>query len=139
MAFGVAAYGGHWWIANAKDNKIAELEARVTELVDEKSKLELSEQEQKATIEELEKTKREQQVRAAMLQDRNQTLTSERDRYLSIFKRHDLTKLSRAKPGLIEPRINEGTEEVLKQIEQDSKLRYEDDTNPYTTFIYPNL
>ena len=42
------------------------------------------------------------------------------DDYLSIFKRHDLTKLARVKPGLIEPRINNGTKKVFESIENDS-------------------
>lgn len=48
-------------------------------------------------------------------------VTRERDEYLSIFRRHNLTKLARIKPGLIEPRINKGTEDVFRQIEEDSR------------------
>ena len=48
-------------------------------------------------------------------------LTAERDEYVGIFRRHDLTKLARAKPGLIEPRINKGTADVFRSIENDSK------------------
>ena len=48
-------------------------------------------------------------------------LKAERDEYLSIFKRHDMTRLARAKPGLIEPRINKGTAAVFRSIETDSK------------------
>ena len=47
-------------------------------------------------------------------------LTEERDEYMSIFRKHDLTKLARRKPGLIEPRINNGTAQVFRQVEQDS-------------------
>ena len=48
-------------------------------------------------------------------------MQAEMDGYLSIFKRHDMTKLARAKPGLIEPRINNGTKEVFRSIEQASQ------------------
>jgi len=48
-------------------------------------------------------------------------LTAERDEYLGIFKRHDMTRLARVKPGLIEPRINKGTADVFRAIENDSK------------------
>ena len=48
-------------------------------------------------------------------------LTAERDEYLGIFKRHDMTRLARVKPGLIEPRINKGTADVFRQIEEDSR------------------
>jgi hypothetical protein len=55
------------------------------------------------------------------LADVNNQIQKERDEYLSIFRKHDLTKLARAKPGLIETRINKGTAEVFRQIEEDSK------------------
>jgi hypothetical protein len=42
-------------------------------------------------------------------------------RYLDIFKRHNLTKLAAAKPGLLEPRINKGTKNVFDSIEEDSR------------------
>ena len=46
------------------------------------------------------------------LQGRNQEIQQEMTRYLDIFKRHNLTKLAAAKPGLLEPRINKGTKEL---------------------------
>jgi len=42
-------------------------------------------------------------------------------RYLDIFKRHNLTKLAAAKPGLLEPRVNKGTKDVFDSIEEDSR------------------
>ena len=57
-------------------------------------------------------------------------MQAEMDDYLSIFKRHNLTKLARAKPGLIEPRINNGTQKVFRAIEQDSQeVENADSTN----------
>ena len=41
-------------------------------------------------------------------------------RYMNIFRRHNLSKLAAAKPGLIEPRINKGTKNVFDSIEKDS-------------------
>jgi hypothetical protein len=38
-----------------------------------------------------------------------------------MFKRHNLTKLAAAKPGLIEPRVNKGTKDVFDSIEEDSR------------------
>ena len=55
------------------------------------------------------------------MQSKNQQIEAEMNRYLDIFKRHDLTKLAAAKPGLIEPRVNEATKEVFNGIEQDSR------------------
>jgi len=55
------------------------------------------------------------------LQSKNQEIQLEMNRYLDIFKRHNLTKLAAAKPGLIEPRINKATKEVFDGIEEDSR------------------
>jgi len=55
------------------------------------------------------------------LQSRNQKIQQEMSRYLDIFKRHNLTKLAAAKPGLIEPRVNKGTKDVFDSIEEDSR------------------
>ena len=53
---------------------------------------------------------------------RNQEIQQEMNRYLDIFKRHNLTKLAIAKPGLIQPRVNEGTKSVFDSIEEDSSF-----------------
>lgn len=55
------------------------------------------------------------------LQIKSQEAQKEMNRYLDIFKRHNLTKLAAAKPGLIEPRVNKATKEVFDGIEQDSR------------------
>tara|TARA_A100001201_G_scaffold26675_1_gene29454 strand:- start:123 stop:518 length:396 start_codon:yes stop_codon:yes gene_type:complete len=55
------------------------------------------------------------------LQSKNQEIEQEMSRYLDIFKRHNLTKLAAAKPGLIEPRVNKGTKDVFDSIEEDSR------------------
>ena len=55
------------------------------------------------------------------LQSKNNEIELEMNRYLDIFKRHNLTKLAAAKPGLIEPRMNKATKEVFDGIEQDSR------------------
>ena len=54
------------------------------------------------------------------LQSKNQEIEAEMNRYLDIFKRHNLTKLAKAKPGLIETRANKGTKDVFDSIEKDT-------------------
>ena len=55
------------------------------------------------------------------LQVKGQEIQKEMNRYLDIFKRHNLTKLAAAKPGLIEPKVNKATKEVFDGIENDSR------------------
>lgn len=55
------------------------------------------------------------------LQSKNQEIEKEMNQYLDIFKRHNLTRLAAAKPGLIETRVNSATKEVFDGIEEDSR------------------
>ena len=55
------------------------------------------------------------------LQQKSQATQLEMNRYLDIFKRHNLTKLAAAKPGLLEPKINRGTKNVFDSIEEISR------------------
>ena len=81
----------------------------------------LRDQEQKATIQTLQKDFVLQTQGLLNLQNKNQEIELEMSRYLDIFKRHNLSKLAAAKPGLIETRVNNGTKEVFESIEQDSR------------------
>jgi len=82
---------------------------------------ELRDQEQKAAIESLQSDFALQTEGLLEIQARNQEIQQEMSRYLDIFKRHDLTRLAAAKPGLIQPRINKGTKDVFDSIEEDSR------------------
>ena len=65
----------------------------------------------------------EKQTQAlSTLTKKNQEIEADMNRYLDIFRRHNLTKLAADKPGLIEPRMNKATKEVFDGIENDSNL-----------------
>jgi Tfp pilus assembly protein PilO len=53
---------------------------------------------------------------------KNAEIEGEMNRYMKIFARHDLAKLAAAKPGLIETRINKGTSDVFRTIENDTTV-----------------
>ena len=82
---------------------------------------EVRDQEQKAAIESLQSDFKLQTEGLLQLQSKNQEIEAEMSRYLDIFKRHNLSKLAAAKPGLIETRVNNGTKEVFESIEADSR------------------
>ena len=82
---------------------------------------ELRDQEQKAAIESLQNDFKVQTEGLLAIQSRNQEIEAEMSRYLDIFKRHNLSKLAAAKPGLIETRVNNGTKDVFDSIEADSR------------------
>ena len=80
---------------------------------------ELRDQEQKAAINSLQNDFNLQTEGLLQLQSKNQQIEAEMSRYLDIFKRHNLSKLAAAKPGLIETRVNNGTKEVFESIEEE--------------------
>ena len=82
---------------------------------------ELRNQEQIAAIKTLQSDFKMQTEGLLDLQAKNQEIEAEMNRYLDIFKRHNLSKLAAAKPGLIQNRVNDATKEVFNSIEQDSR------------------
>jgi len=84
-------------------------------------KLEGAVQMQEETISTLQNDFAKQTKALTSLQSKNNEIELEMNRYLDIFKRHNLTKLAAAKPGLIESRANKATKEVFDGIEQDSR------------------
>ena len=82
---------------------------------------ELRDQEQKLAIESLQNDFKTQTEGLLTIQSKNQAIELEMNRYLDIFKRHNLTKLAAAKPNLLEPKVNKGTKNVFDSIEEDSR------------------
>ena len=90
-------------------------------LIKENAALDVAYQEQIETINSLQANFQLQTEALTNMQKRNNEIMEDMNRYLNIFKRHNLTKLAAAKPGLIEPRINAATKDVFDGIEEDSR------------------
>jgi len=116
-----AAYGAHWFIVNQKNQQLSRLTTQVETLTAHNQAMTLAAQENESTINNLVEKNRQQQLAFRDLTDKNNELSAQRDRYMSIFKEHNLTKLARAKPGLIETRVNKSTELVFSTIEKNSR------------------
>ena len=84
-------------------------------------KLEGAVQMQEETISTLQNDFAKQTTALNNLQSKNNEIELEMNRYLDIFKRHNLSKLAAAKPGLIQKRVNAATKEVFDGIEKDSR------------------
>ena len=80
----------------------------------------LRDQEQKATIQSIQANLTRTTQAMAGLQASNQQYEIQMNEHLDIFRRHSITKLASAKPGLIELRANNRTKEVFDAIEEDS-------------------
>lgn len=116
-----AGYAYHTTVVSQKEAIIARLEGNAVTLKENAMRLETAFESEKAARERSENNLQAQLQAVGKLTEKNTAMQAEMDDYLSIFKRHNLTKLARAKPGLIEPRINNGTQEVFRAIEEASK------------------
>ena len=84
-------------------------------------KLEYAVEEQKQTIATI-KENYEKQGEALMNMTReNALIEQEKAEYLQIFSRHNLDVLALKKPGLIETRMNNASEQVMEGIEDDTE------------------
>ena len=84
-------------------------------------KLEYAVEEQKQTIATI-KESYEKQGEALMNMTReNALIEQEKAEYLQIFQRHNLDVLAMKKPGLIETRMNNASEQVMEGIEDDTE------------------
>ena len=126
---GAGAYGYHTLEIGKRETAIAQLEKNNVVLKENSIRLETALETETASREQAEKNLKVQLEAVGKLTEANTAMQEEMDDYLSIFKRHDLTKLARVKPGLIEPRINNGTKKVFEQIEKHSEEVENADTN----------
>jgi ABC-type nickel/cobalt efflux system permease component RcnA len=55
------------------------------------------------------------------MMNKNAQIEAEKNRYMDVFKRHNLNQLAIAKPGLLETKVNRGTKNVFDTIENDSR------------------
>jgi ABC-type nickel/cobalt efflux system permease component RcnA len=95
-------------------------------------KLEYAVEEQKQTIATI-KESYEKQGEALMNMTReNALIEQEKAEYLQIFQRHNLDVLAMKKPGLIETRMNNASEQVMEGIEDDTEKLFNID-NPSTS------
>jgi hypothetical protein len=90
-------------------------------LIGNNAKLEVAVEEQKQAIEAIRESYEKQGEALNNMSRANAVIEAEKERYLEIFKRHNLNLLAIKKPGLIELRINKGTKAVFEEIENDSK------------------
>jgi cell division protein FtsB len=116
-----AGYAAHWFIVNQLDLQITQLQSDVRQYQAQNVALQSAAEINEQTIRSLEENSQRQVEQMTNLTSANQQLQTEKDEYLSIFRRHDLQRLALARPGLIEPRLNNGTQEVFRQMEEDSR------------------
>lgn len=84
-------------------------------------KLNYAVEEQKETMRVMQENFEKQGKALQNLSRRNAQIEADKDKYLQILSKHNFEKLAVAKPGLMETRFNNGTDEVLRELENDTK------------------
>ena len=133
VAFVGAIAGGysyHQVTVSKFEAGIAKLEANNRTLKENQVQMEIAVNTAQASLKAAEENAKKSEAAMSALTSRNQELNREKQNYLKIFKDHNLTRLARAKPGMIEKRINNGTQKVFEALENDTKeLMDIDDTD----------
>ena len=101
---------------------------RMQSLANEKAALEVQVQQATAAMERQLEVMKLQEESLADMNERAAVVEAQMKDYLKIFKDHDLTRLARAKPGMIESRANKRTDEIFTVIENDTRIAEEQTT-----------
>lgn len=94
-----------------------EMQNKLLQLKENNAKLELVAETNQATIHALEEDAAENEARAAELEKELKQAEVYQDTLVSKLRRHDLTRLTEQKPGLIEKRINNASEKLRQELE----------------------
>lgn len=106
---GAVLLGAYW--------EYKDMQQRIATLRENNAKLELVAAENARTVSELEKFNSKMITENATLQQNLQKAETYSDDLLEKLRKHDLSKLSLQKPGLVERRVNNATKEVFTDIE----------------------
>jgi len=93
---------------------------RLATLRDNNAKLQMVAETNQNTIENLQADYKLAQENMAKLEERAREAEVYQDELAAKLRRHDLTRLTLQKPGLIEKRVNNATDKIFSQLEIDS-------------------
>lgn len=105
-------------------------QATIQRLSAEKAILDSALEQQTASMNQLQAQMEKQNELNTELQTSLQEANAGLNEMRSKFARHDLTRLAIARPGLIQTRINNGTIEVFREIEQNTDNKSVSDLEP---------
>jgi len=110
ITLGSVGYVGYQKIQSAEDE--------INRLRENSAILEQTVQVSTETIDRLETSARKTQEQINVLQVDSRKAEAYKDELNEKLREHNLTKLSAAKPGLIEKRVNEATSKIFKELEE---------------------
>ena len=106
---GGVVYGGYYYY---KDTQ-----ARIQTLTENNSKLEVAAQTQKQTIDTLVEDARKYAQLNSELQLKLESANDYKNELIGKLRKHDLARLSMQQPGLVEEKINNGTQRLFETFE----------------------
>jgi len=105
--------GGAWYYYTDTQERLATLR-------DNNAKLQMVAETNQETIENLQADYKLAQENMAKLEERAREAEVYQDELAAKLRRHDLTRLTLQKPGLIEKRVNNATDKIFSELEIDS-------------------
>ena len=118
---GGVVYGGYYYY---KDTQ-----ARIQTLTENNSKLEMATQTQKQTIDTLVEDAKKYAQLNSELQLKLESANDYKNELISKLHKHDLARLSIQKPGLVEKKINNGTQKLFETFETITATSTDDTTD----------
>jgi hypothetical protein len=115
------AYGAHSFIVGNLNDSIDKLQMQVEQYVAQNVALQTAADLNENTIRSLEEGAKKQRQQITSLTDNLNVAVEQKNEALRIFNDHDITKLAKNKPGLMEPRANKATKLEFDGIEELSK------------------
>ena len=127
-------YAYHSVTVSNLETQVVQLEANNRTLKENQVQMEIAVRTAQESLRAAEENAKKSEAAMSALTAKNNELAKDKANYMKIFKDHNLTRLARAKPGMIEKRINNGTEKVFRMLEDDTKeLMDADDNDPATS------
>ena len=109
LLFGSLVGGGYFYYTDTQ--------ARIEQLRENNAQLKIAVEDNQNTIDALNAAAEKNQRLSDELQERLNKSEEGRNRLITLFGKHDLTRLALKKPGLIETRVNDGTKKAFDCIE----------------------
>jgi uncharacterized protein HemX len=106
---GGVVYGGYFYYKDTQE--------RIQTLTENSAKLEIAAETQKQTINTLVADAKKYQQLNKELNNKLEHANDYKNNLIAKLRKHDLTRLSQQKPGLVEKKINNGTKRLFKSFE----------------------
>ena len=121
LVVGGAGFAYHKVVINEKDNRITQQQMDIAACTQQNVALETASQTNISTITKLEQQMKQQAQEFARLSQQNSQLEKDKNRYVSMVRRHNLTERAQTEAAELEPRVNRATDRVFRQVEADSR------------------